>query len=225
MNTLFLGIKDKYMNKKTITILTFSLLLISIIAVSVYYYWYNSYYIKLPKINILIAPKSSTVTLNDKKITSSGDYHTEAGDYVITISKEGFETKSENFTLKEGETKQIALYLASNNTSTADWYNNNKEDAEIVQSISSINHDIEVKEYKEKYPIIDILPYTNGRFTIKAKTVSSSSKPIITIYIITSDADNDSVKQQLRNDALDYLKGLKDSHGIDINDYYIKYEN
>ncbi len=117
------------------------------------------------------------------------------------------------------------------------------ENEDRSQTISEKNIDITITEFDvnsisksqeeglinnqdkqhERDPIYNVLPKETLDYTINAQ--ESAGKTIVTIYVITASVDTQEDIQNKRNSALEFLKELKESDGIDIDNYFIKYEN
>ena len=162
------------------------------------------------QLSLTIAPKSSTVTIDDHKITSSGTVRIKPGDHTIKITKDGFEEYSESFTISQGETKSILVALVSNDPSTANWYLEHEEDSAILDQIGSIEYDAAAAEFNNNYPIAGSLPYLSKSFSIHYSTNTDYD---FTIRISTYTG--------FRNAAIDTLNTL-DSDG-DAAKYHIEF--
>ena len=140
----------KEKNLVLISIITF--LTISILAVA--YAIFHSF--KSSTLEILVAPESATITLNDKEI-KNGIYHLYPGDYEIIIKKENFESKTFNIKLEKNETKKLYTYLLEKDGSYS-WYINNRSDALLLNKIGAYESSISSSSYLESYPISKVLP-------------------------------------------------------------------
>lgn len=72
-------------------------------------------------------------------------------------------------------------------------------------------------------PIFSVLPEETLDYTIRAEM--SAGQPIVTIMILASSIDDENSLRQKRDEAMNYLKSLKESDNIDISQYYVKFEN
>ncbi len=108
----------------------------------------------------------------------------------------------------EGKTIEIAI---------KDFNVNNLSSQEYKDLISNQDRKHEID------PIFKVLPEETLEYTIKAKM--SADQPIVTIMILTSSIDDDNSIEQKRDEAMTFLKSLKESDGIDISKYYIRFEN
>ena len=197
---------------------------IAALALIAWVIWNESYVKKLPTIEIIVAPKSSSIKINDKKGRHGLNY-LQPGEYTVDISKDGFETQTKVVNLEQDGKERINLFLIPNREDTMNWYSDNPDDAKLTENINSLIYIEETNRYREENPIIDILPVYEDNFTIKSISTTSSNKPIISVEIYTRERTSPQTEQSYRDEAMTYLKSLKESDGIDISKYYIRFEN
>lgn len=170
--------KDILKNKKVI--IAASIFTVLIVGVLIRWFWERSV---AAEVNILIAPRSSLITLNGKKI-SNGKHYISPGKYTIKAEKEGFFENSIDFEVKSKEVKEITFALATEDGSD-DWYIKNRQD-DLIRSGAGykiISENMEL--IKKNSPIAKKLPYRDtlkSRFNINYKANASGQK-IDTIFI------------------------------------------
>ncbi len=155
-------------------------------------------------LKILVTPTSSLIKLNNST-SSIGIHHLRPGNYTITVSHPGFKTQSKSFSIKKNNTKFIGIILQPNTAKTANFYQTNNYQEQMVEAISSNNNLTGAISSVSSEPIIKYLPYIgpNLQYKINYSVDPKNSKtPYITIT-----ANN----PQGRQDALSFIK----SKGID----------
>ena len=139
-------IEDKKPFVIIISIIVFFALVISFIA----------YQISLATVNILVAPISSSIKINNKEY-QNGQHKFSPGTYQVEISKEAFNTKTFTLNLKSGETVNLHAYLEQSD-GTDSWYLTHNEDDLIRTQIGDEEATKESEKYSKKYPIVKVLP-------------------------------------------------------------------
>lgn len=108
-------------------------------------------------LDILIAPSSAKVEINNQIYKTKKTYRFEPGEYVAEISAEGFQTKEENIALQAGETTKLYIYLIPEDGDMS-WYAKHPEEDMILTSIGSWAAQDKSSTYLEAHPIANILP-------------------------------------------------------------------
>jgi len=103
------------------------------------------------------APKSSVVKIGSMNGTF-GDNEVQPGTYKIVISKQGFDTYTEDVTVAFGQKVSVEAALNSNDASTANWYQTHTEDYTIAQGIGDRKADKQYASMMETFPIAKDLP-------------------------------------------------------------------
>lgn len=147
----------KKLTKQQIIIILGSFLLLIAVIVGVIIYQ-NS----LATLNILVAPASSKITINNKTY-SNGEYKLPAGDYKAKIEKDGFYSKEVDLKLNSGELSKLYIYLDQTDGSYS-WYLKHPDDDMLRTEIGDYEADNEAKEYTKKYPITQILPLVYAHY-------------------------------------------------------------
>jgi hypothetical protein len=176
---------------------------------------------KSAMLNIVVAPESSTIKVGNLTF-KNGEHKIEPGKYNVIISKDGFVSYEETFTVKKGETKQIQVALAQSDGGIA-WYANHPDDDAIFTAIGDREYEVLAKKAREKYPVIQYIPYTKravgGMGTEWKIDGQWSSDGRLDYIFVTANSCVDSVTAIYKQEALNYLR----SKDIDLSDYVIKY--
>ena len=141
-----------------IVIFAFVFLLIPIIA-------FTHSRINSASIDLLVAPESSNIHIDNHKVTN-GKIGVTPGKHTVTARKDGFAEKSTEVEIKSGETSNVHFILESNDPSTANWYKDHPEDQKIAQQINDSQFDSEAASYTEENPIIKYLPFETANYSL-----------------------------------------------------------
>lgn len=145
---------NMYNPKKKLLIILVVFFVIVILS-SVIFYLINRQ--KTASLDILIAPSSATVRLNGKKYKTNQTYQLKPGSYTVTISASEF--ISQEFTISLSDNQSDKLYTILNpEVGNEDWYEQHPKDLNIANIISDYYSNLNLQEYREKYPIVNILP-------------------------------------------------------------------
>lgn len=112
---------------------------------------------KTASVEILVAPSSAKIKIDHTFYSNQKTSSLFPGDYVATISADGFITKTVDLSFQKGETTKLYVILDAEN-GDENWYKNNIEEQHIVSTINDYYEALEQKEFLQKYPIIAILP-------------------------------------------------------------------
>ena len=138
------------------------ILIILIVLIPIIILFTISYNSSLATLDLLIAPKSSTIKINDK-IYQNGEYKLKPGTYTVEISKKNFFTKTFTLNLKSNKTTKLHTYLEQTDGSYS-WYLNHPEDDFIRTQIGDEEATKESEQYKKDYPIITVLPLIHAEY-------------------------------------------------------------
>lgn len=108
-------------------------------------------------LDLLVAPSFAQVKINDQTYANKVSSSFEPGDYTVEISAEGFQTKQETISLRQGETTQLYTYLIPEDGDMS-WYANHSSEDMLLTSIGSRNATIKSTTYLADFPISAILP-------------------------------------------------------------------
>jgi hypothetical protein len=167
-------------------------------------------------LTVKVAPRDSSVTLNGKSY-KNGTYKIKAGEYNLSITREGFTSINTKVTL-EGDNASVAYILESNSPSTANWYENNQEDTAIAEGIHGDEYEATISAQKESAPIIDQLPFIGPGFEYRIDygPDDKDNKKVI-IYVSANSED-------AKKNALQWIKDQGTDPGK-LNIVYEAYEN
>lgn len=144
--------KKKTKNKFNLPIVIISFLAIAIIIVTIAIF--NTF--KSSTLDILVAPASATVTI-DNKIYKNGTHKFYPGTYHVKIEKENFTTKELDITLNNNEISTLYTYLLESDGSYS-WYLSHKDDSMLLTKIGDKTSENLAKSYLETYNITKDLP-------------------------------------------------------------------
>ena len=112
---------------------------------------------KTASLKILIAPSKAVVERNNKEYKSNGTFRLRPGSYTAKIIADGFISQEVTLDLKKDQTE--SLYIILNPTAeNEDWYNQHQTDSNIANIISDYYANLSLQDYRDKYPIVNILP-------------------------------------------------------------------
>lgn len=147
--------EDRIIKQRRIALVITVLLFISLIIFGIITYIINSQ--KTASIEILVAPSSAKIEINQKTYKNQKTTRIKPGEQTATISADGFTTQTVNINLIDNQTTKLYIIL-NPESGNENWYNNHPEDSTIVSIISDYYVTIEQNEYLAKYPITSILP-------------------------------------------------------------------
>jgi hypothetical protein len=171
---------------------------------------------KTATIDVLVAPESASVKINGHNY-KNGLHKVEPGDFTVVITKDGFNSYEESFSLASGENKDLAVYLLQTDGGY-DWYLSHPDDDIIMTGVGDKQAGKKANEALEKYPILKILPYrdSNGTsdYTISPKFTGDE----LTALVIELNTCAEYSKGIYKNEALLWLG----EQGFDPNNYQIE---
>ncbi len=146
-------------------------------------------------------PNDMTLTLDGKKITTSGKIATTPGNHTLVGKRSGFDDKTTTFSVQKGENKSINIYLYPSSDVGNQWLQAHPDQAQKGDAFGSQEADQATQTIAQKYPILSQLPVIDPTFRIDYG--SSQKHPddptAIALYIQASDADG-------RQNALDWMR-------------------
>lgn len=158
-------------------------------------------------LDILVSPSSSTIYLDNHQV-KNGLIKVTPGTHTIKAEKPGFESQSIEVTANRGQTTQGYIILTSNDSSTANWFNEHEDDQKVIEQIVGREFEKESDTFTADYPVIEFLPYETKTFSVGYGQCDDND------FCIIMDAFGYSY-----DGAIDYLK----SKGVDLGKYYYKY--
>ncbi|MBR3137765.1 hypothetical protein IKG41_00200 [Candidatus Saccharibacteria bacterium] len=127
---------------------------VCIILVSIIFIIINSG--KNATLDIIVSPLSAEIKIDGKEY-KNGTYQFEPGEVEVEITKDGFTSERKTILLEPNKTTKLYTYLMPIDGSF-DWYLNHEEDMMILNTIGDAEANADSASYREKYPIIEILP-------------------------------------------------------------------
>lgn len=175
-----------------------------------------SVYLLIPKSYILFqtAPEVVYVKINNgkEKIINNGDkLFLKPDKYKIIIYRDEFNPQFEEFTIKNGETKEIVVTLKPLTEEAAKLLQNEKS-IKVIEKATTIKMDAESAIKEELYPILKILPIENRNYTVmtcESKKFPNQPDKVALCINITEE----SVKNHVKKDIL--------SRGYNLDDYEV----
>lgn len=143
--------KPKITTIITVSSITFVVLVVFIITLAII----NSK--KSSTLHSIIAPSFATLTINDKTYHPNRDIQLEPGNIEVTISADGFQSKTFQLELSANSTTNLYEYLTPNDGDISWYYQNDKEN-ELFNQVTDALSDQQAAIYREKYPITALLP-------------------------------------------------------------------
>ena len=143
-----------YKHKKKILVLGVLVILV-ILAVSIVSIVENA--LNSVTLSITVAPTEAKVLLNGKEYSSEGEHKIKPGEYNVEIRADGFISKFEDFTVKEGDTKTIMLFLEPED-GNPNWFYDNPRDSLIVGAVKDAYTLDAINQLREENPILNDLP-------------------------------------------------------------------
>ena len=107
-------------------------------------------------LDIIVSPLSAEIKIDGKEY-KNGTYQFEPGEVEVEITKDGFTSERKTILLEPNKTTKLYTYLMPIDGSF-DWYLNHEEDMMILNTIGDAEANADSASYREKYPIIEILP-------------------------------------------------------------------
>src|SRR5687767_5580533 len=106
-------------------------------------------------------PKDLTLKMDGKKVKSVGAIGVQPGTYTLEGSRTGFATKKVTVTVKEGETKNVSMFLDPNSATGDDWLSDEKNTDQIVkrEAKKGQEHDEATQKAIKSNALITELPY------------------------------------------------------------------
>ena len=200
-------------NQKLLIIISSIILFFIIVFISIFYYS------SLATLDLLVAPTSATVKINDKEY-QNGQHKLSAGTYEVKISKEAFKTKTFKINLKAGETTNLHTYLDQTDGKDT-WYLNHNDDDLIRTQIGDEEATKQAEKYEKKYPIVKVLPlnyanydeeYNYTEFIIDGGKYDECKKEFCLKITDSTGGNEENAKRFIQE------------NGYDPNDYEIIYE-
>lgn len=121
-----------------------------------------------------VLPTTAVITIDGKK-SGQGSHFLDKGTYKVEVSASGFTTSSRTVEIKEGEKQTYLESLVPNNKEGEDWVSSHEKLYQDYEKIGGVAAQEAGMELREKFPIIDLLPYTEERQTDEASSGHSEA--------------------------------------------------
>lgn len=179
---------------------------------------------KTATIDILVAPRDATVTLNGKKYNNLEQHDILPGNYHVEIFMDNMQSKSYDIIMENNGFARIHDYLLDNDGGY-DYYLSHPDDASTLANIISDNDQSAqkfIEKYQQKYSIIELLPidydaYTDDfayyyQYTIDQDDREDCPKVVCLVIRDYTGGSEDLAKNKIKE------------LGYDLNDYEINYK-
>lgn len=175
-----------------------------------------SVYLLIPKSYVLFqtAPEVVYIKINgeEEKIVNNGDkLFFKPDKYQVVIYRDEFNPQFEEFTIKNGENKEIVVALMPLTDNAIKLLQNNSS-SKVIEKSTASRIDIESSILEEKYPILKILPIESRNYTIlscRSKKYPDQFDKIAICIDITGAPVKDRVEEEMI------------SKGYDLDDYEV----
>ena len=188
-----------------------TILLIIVAAIAIGIYINTSHAGKIP-VTVAVVPSDAHTTVNGQSV-SSGTVYLAPGKYSIKSSKDGFADYSSDQQI-EANQATIVVSLTAQSDEAKKWADDHQSDYLANESLAGQAADTFSSDFRDKNPIVNVLPYDNYIFTIGYE--NDQSDPTNNSVIITVDAP-----EGYRNAAIEQIRSL----GYDPTNLNIKFRN
>ena len=170
------------------------------------------------QINITVVPSDATVSVGGNTLTGKSSVYLKPGDYTVTISKDGFETDTQDITVlsdddNSSDSSQASIISALNPKSDTakTWYNDNQDAYYELEKIAGSEASASGEAFIDKFPITGFLPVQKATYSIGYKRTEDQKGIIVTIKAY----------EGYREAALQKIRDL----GFDPSDFTIQFNN
>jgi hypothetical protein len=163
-------------------------------------------------VTVAVVPSDAHTTVNGQSV-SSGTVYLAPGSYNVESSKDGFAKYSQKQQI-EANQSSIVVSLTPESADAKKWADDHNSDYLANESLAGQAADTFSNDFRDKNPIVNVLPYDNYIFTIGYE--NDQSDPTNNSVIITIDAP-----EGYRNAAIDQIRSL----GYDPTTLNIKFRN
>jgi hypothetical protein len=148
-----------------------------------------------------LAPTDAVVTVNNESIESATK-QVMPGEYLVTVSREGFSTIEDQVSVTEDTT--LTYLMTPTNQTGRRIVAENSADFIRLESFAGRSALQEGRSFAESNPITTRLPYTTLLYTIGYRMdASSESDDAIIVEVFASDGYREPALQQIRNWGID----------------------
>lgn len=109
-----------------------------------------------------VLPTHADVSADDKKI-GNGTQYLKPGTYTLTVSADGFKTETQKITVEQGKEQTVMLSLPPADQTGEKWMSDHETLYQKFEDRGGLNAQKEGQAQRKKFPIINFLPYSEGR--------------------------------------------------------------
>lgn len=160
------------------------------------------------KLNVALFPSDSVLTIDGKKFRNNQTAILKLGDHEISVESNGFESYDDKLIVNQDD-KYVVYILEPQTTEAEQWVSDHQDEYNIVYGKAEEQNGIDSATYSDSNPILDVLPYDGGAYTIGTLI---GVDPIV----VSVDAG-----AGYRNAAIKQIYGL----GFDPASYNIEFED
>lgn len=161
-------------------------------------------------------PNDASVTIDNGKVGSNSKNAVLPGKHTVAARRSGFEDKTQEVEVKQGETKIIRLIMTPNSEEGYTWLRNHPDLAVEYESMVGQQFDQASDKATQINPLIAYLPevHRTWRIDYGASAAHPDDPGALAIIITYGGSDID------KQNALDWIK----SQGFNPSDYEIIYK-
>ncbi|MBQ9018107.1 hypothetical protein IJ118_03570 [Candidatus Saccharibacteria bacterium] len=160
-------------------------------------------------LNVTVTPSIATVKIGEQSFANVGQYKIAPGEYVVEVSADGFITKTGRLNAAADEVAEVMMYLEPT-AENSDWYETHPEDGLVMGDIKSQMALVRREELREKYPILNYVPYILYTYGIDYEIECAENGGGVCLMIDAGVG--------LRDAAVQYLQRT----GVDLSDYVVR---
>lgn len=166
------------------------------------------------KVTVRSIPDDLTLTLDGRPISPNGEVMVREGKHTLIAERDGFETDTRVIRVKDGDPLVLKVYLYANGPAGYQWKKDHPDQALEAEAEAGRQHDEGADRVRERYAIIEELPYIGPGFKVDygVSKADPKSKDSIAIYVKVFSA-------QGKTKFLEWMQG----HGYDPAKYEIIY--
>lgn len=192
-----------------------ALLLVGTVGYILFVGWQNRDKTALIEIQSAV-PNDANVTINGNKVGANSKNAVVPGKHTVSAKRNGFDDKTQEVEVKQGETKTVRLIMTPNGDEGYNWLRAHPDASMEYEGAVGQQFDQTSDKATAENPLIAYLPEVHPTWRVDyGKSVKNPNDPTALAIIITyggSDID--------KQNALDWIK----SQGFKPEDYEIIYQ-
>ncbi|MFK4083097.1 PEGA domain-containing protein [Kribbella sp. NPDC020789] len=157
-------------------------------------------------VTVTSIPNDLTLTVDGQPVNANGELKVKSGTHKLTGERRGFQTYSTTFRVGGGDELQVKMYLYANSAEGREWARNNPEQERELEAEAGRQYDRTQQRLKEKYPILQRLPYIGPGYEVNYTSSKSDPKnpEAISVTVDTWTADGkEKALEWIREDGSD----------------------